>query len=65
ARRSILLLDDILSALDARTEQLVVDRLLSSNGMLRRMGITVALITHSGSLYFSELTLQYPDCNPI
>ncbi|ROV98723.1 hypothetical protein VMCG_06796 [Cytospora schulzeri] len=40
-------LDDVLSALDARTEKLVFERLLSKDGLLRRLGATVVLITHA------------------
>lgn len=47
ARESILMLDDVLSALDARTEHKVVDRLLSRNGLLRQLGSTVVLVTHA------------------
>jgi len=47
ARADIILLDDILSALDGRTEQLVVSRLLGHQGMLRRLGTTILLVTHS------------------
>ncbi|EED18831.1 multidrug resistance protein, putative [Talaromyces stipitatus ATCC 10500] len=47
ARRQIVVLDDILSALDSKTERLVVDRLLGPNGILKKLGATVILVTHS------------------
>ncbi|KAE9373193.1 putative multidrug resistance protein [Stipitochalara longipes BDJ] len=47
ARRDIVVLDDVLSALDARTEQTVVDRLLGESGLFRQLGTTVLLVTHS------------------
>lgn len=47
ARMDIVLLDDVLSALDAKTEKLVVEKLLSPKGIFRDLGTTVVLITHS------------------
>ncbi|CDM37008.1 hypothetical protein DTO013E5_7172 [Penicillium roqueforti] len=47
ARRSIILLDDVLSALDQKTEALVVDRLFGEQGLLRRLQTTILLVTHS------------------
>ena len=47
ARRDTVLLDDVLSALDSKTEQLVVDRLLGAEGLFRKLGTTVLLITHT------------------
>ncbi|CZR69716.1 related to multidrug resistance protein [Phialocephala subalpina] len=46
-RQSLLLLDDIFSALDAKTETLVFDRLFSESGRLRQLGPTVILATHA------------------
>lgn len=48
SRHKILVLDDILSAIDARTEALIVDRLLSKSGLLTRLGSTTVLATHAG-----------------
>ena len=42
-----MVLDDVLSALDAQTESRIVDRLLGENGLLRSIGVTVFLITHT------------------
>ena len=53
ARPDIIILDDALSALDARTEQMVVDRLLGKSGLFRQLGTTVVLFTHSGEKLFS------------
>lgn len=36
-----------MSALDGTTEQLIVTRLLGEHGLLRRLGATVILVTHS------------------
>lgn len=47
ARASLVVLDDTLSALDARTEKLVFDRLLSKTGLFQQLGATVILVTHS------------------
>ena len=42
-----MLLDDTLSALDRKTEDLVVERLLSRNGLFKKLGTTVVLVTHA------------------
>ncbi|THC99810.1 hypothetical protein EYZ11_000740 [Aspergillus tanneri] len=47
ARAPLVLLDDTLSALDARTEKLVFDRLLSKTGLFQQLGATVILVTQS------------------
>jgi len=47
AKPDIVLLDDVLSALDSKTEKLVVDRLLGPDGLFRKLKSTVVLITHS------------------
>lgn len=47
ARADIVLFDDVLSALDAKTERLVVDRLLGPKGLLRKLESTVLLVTHA------------------
>jgi ABC-type multidrug transport system fused ATPase/permease subunit len=41
-------LDDILSAIDSKTETLVVERLFGKSGLLRRLGSTIILATHAG-----------------
>ncbi|KAM5453644.1 hypothetical protein McanCB56680_002853 [Microsporum canis] len=46
-RYDIILLDDVLSALDQKTEALVVERLLGPQGLLRKLRITALLVTHS------------------
>jgi ATP-binding cassette subfamily C (CFTR/MRP) protein 1 len=47
AKPNIVFLDDVLSALDSKTEKLVVDRLLGPNGLFRKLKTTVVLITYS------------------
>lgn len=47
ARKDVVALDDVLSALDARTGKLVFERLLSKDGLLRRLGATIILVTHA------------------
>ncbi|KAM5475676.1 hypothetical protein MauCBS54593_001368 [Microsporum audouinii] len=46
-RYDIILLDDVLSALDQKTEALVVERLLGPQGLLQKLRITALLVTHS------------------
>ncbi|GIJ86756.1 hypothetical protein Asppvi_005651 [Aspergillus pseudoviridinutans] len=47
ARAPLVVLDDTLSALDARTERVIFDRLLSKTGLFQQLGSTVILVTHS------------------
>jgi ATP-binding cassette subfamily C (CFTR/MRP) protein 1 len=47
ARKPIALFDDIFSGLDAKNEARVFARVFGPNGLLRRNGTTVALVTHS------------------
>ena len=47
SRLDILLLDDVLSALDAKTESLVAEKVLGPQGLTRKLGTTVILVTHS------------------
>ncbi|KUJ13347.1 putative multidrug resistance protein [Mollisia scopiformis] len=46
-RFEIVLLDDVLSALDSNTEAQVVSRLLTPTGLFRKLGTTIVLATHS------------------
>lgn len=48
AKNRIILLDDTFSALDGETERHVFANLLGSNGILRRHGITIVLVSSSG-----------------
>ncbi|KAK9771968.1 putative ABC transporter [Seiridium cardinale] len=47
SKPEIIILDDVLSALDLKTEAQVVEMLIGPKGLLRRQGMTVILITHS------------------
>ncbi|KAH0367288.1 P-loop containing nucleoside triphosphate hydrolase protein, partial [Aureobasidium melanogenum] len=47
ARTAVVMLDDIFSALDAKTEQLVFERLFSERGVFRKNNTTVILATHA------------------
>lgn len=47
ARRDIMLLDDVLSALDVNTEEVIIHRLLGPRGLLRKFDTTVLLVSHS------------------
>jgi ABC-type multidrug transport system fused ATPase/permease subunit len=49
ARKKIILLDDVLSALDIKTANLVLNRLLGEEGVLRKLQITVVLVSHAGN----------------
>jgi ABC-type glutathione transport system ATPase component len=44
----MIILDDVLSALDATTEGNIFAKLLGPKGMLKSLGTTVLLISHMG-----------------
>jgi ATP-binding cassette, subfamily C (CFTR/MRP), member 1 len=50
ARKKIVLLDDVLGALDFKTANLVFDRLLSKEGILRKLQSTIILVSHAGTM---------------
>lgn len=45
----MIILDDVLSALDATTEGQIVDRLIGPKGLFKELGTTVLLITHAST----------------
>lgn len=47
ARKDVILLDDIFSGLDADTEERIFMRLFSRQGLFRKLGTTVLLVTHA------------------
>ncbi|RDW57444.1 hypothetical protein BP6252_13782 [Coleophoma cylindrospora] len=47
SRQQVLILDDVFSGLDAISEDRIFSRLLGKNGLLRRLGTTVTLVTHA------------------
>ncbi|POS72247.1 hypothetical protein DHEL01_v209361 [Diaporthe helianthi] len=51
ARCEILILDDPFSALDGNTQSTIVDNLLGTNGLFKRMGTTVFLVTNTASYF--------------
>ncbi|KAH0165268.1 P-loop containing nucleoside triphosphate hydrolase protein, partial [Aureobasidium melanogenum] len=62
SRRSMVLLDDVLSGLDTRTERLVFNRVLGPQGLLRKMKSTVVLATHAiGWLRYADTVLVIED----
>lgn len=46
ARADIVILDDVLSALDSKTKKAVVENLLGKEGLLKKLKSTVVLVTH-------------------
>ena len=48
SRKELLILDDVLSGLDAKTEDTVFHALLGREGLLRRAGMTIVLVTSDG-----------------
>lgn len=55
SRHDIALLDDVMSALDAETQEMIIQRLLSRDGIFRQLGTTVVLTTHNCMLFSRPL----------
>ncbi|KAJ5642139.1 hypothetical protein N7490_006139 [Penicillium lividum] len=47
SRKEVIMLDDVFSGLDADTEERIFMKLLSRQGLLRKLGTTVLLATHA------------------
>ncbi|THY33684.1 putative ABC transporter [Aureobasidium pullulans] len=47
ARKELILLDDVFSALDVNTVEVIIRRLLGQNGLLPKLRSTVIIVTHS------------------
>lgn len=60
ARRDIMLLDDTMSALDVKTQALIIKNLFSKGGILRQLGTTVVWATHSSKHILSSVKIK-PD----
>ncbi|KAJ6020781.1 multidrug resistance-associated protein [Penicillium herquei] len=52
ARRKLLLLDDIFSALDRETKTNIISRLFGADGLVRKANLTVILVTHESHRLF-------------
>lgn len=50
SRRSIILMDDVLSALDRPTQRHIIDALFKPSGLCRQHGTTVVIATHTSKL---------------
>ncbi|KAH7420082.1 putative multidrug resistance protein, partial [Cadophora sp. MPI-SDFR-AT-0126] len=47
ARKSVVVLDDVLSAIDGKTEALIAERLFGASGLFKKLGCSVILATHA------------------
>ncbi|KAE8137329.1 ABC transporter-like protein [Aspergillus pseudotamarii] len=63
ARKSLLLLDDSFSGLDTTSQSLIDSRLFGPTGLLRKVGCTVVLATHSRRYLNSADTVLVLDKN--
>ncbi|KAL1301466.1 hypothetical protein AAFC00_005715 [Neodothiora populina] len=62
SRKRLMLLDDILSGLDTRTEQRVWKRVLGPTGLLKTLGCTVLFATHAiGWIQFADYVICIAD----
>lgn len=50
ARKQIAIFDDVLSGLDAGTEELVFNNLFGRDGLLKKTNTISILVTHAGEL---------------
>lgn len=57
-RASIILLDDIFSALDKRTSDTVAESLFSREGLFRKLDITIILVTHAGKCLLPKYNIE-------
>lgn len=63
ARRDVVILDDVLSGIDASTEDHIFHNLIGPGGLLRQIGSTIVLASSSGMLCFylrNHLQLTLP-----
>lgn len=51
SRKRFVILDDILSGLDAETEEQLFSAVLGPKGLLRKLGTTVVFATNAGEIY--------------
>ncbi|KAJ6006036.1 multidrug resistance-associated protein [Penicillium sp. IBT 35674x] len=64
ARKELVLLDDVLSALDRKTKAAIMGRLFGVDGLLRRISSTVVLVTHEvENLSYADQVLVISDGN--
>jgi ATP-binding cassette subfamily C (CFTR/MRP) protein 1 len=61
-RPQLFVLDDVLSALDKITENLVFDRLFGTNGLIKKMGSAVILATQNGQYLPDKLLNSFYTC---
>lgn len=50
SKRKVVILDDVMSGLDAETENVLFNNIFGQNGLLRREDITVVLATNAGMM---------------
>jgi ATP-binding cassette, subfamily C (CFTR/MRP), member 1 len=68
SRNDIVILDDVLSALDGKTQTMVAEQLLGRQGIFRKLKTTVVLVTHASKLppvpYIQLLLSRYSPVPP-
>lgn len=52
SKKTLLVLDDIFSEIDLATLDLIVERVFSPNGLVRQLGMTVILATHTSRFHY-------------
>lgn len=57
ARADLVILDDVLSALDAKTKKTVVENLLGKDGLFKKLKSTVLLVTHECKYFLLRFTV--------
>ncbi|EED13629.1 ATP-binding cassette transporter, putative [Talaromyces stipitatus ATCC 10500] len=62
SRSEMVLLDDILSALDPKTVRIITQRVFGKTGLFRKLGTTVVLVTRETAL-FSQADIVYTVSN--
>lgn len=63
SRADIILLDDILGALDTKTQATIMSRLFGEAGILRKLQTTVVLVTHARQSSQTHMTAHFVDAD--
>lgn len=58
SRAKLLVLDDVLSAVDWQTAKAIFERVFGKEGLCRRLGISVLMTTHSSRSYIRNIKLM-------
>jgi ABC-type transport system involved in cytochrome bd biosynthesis fused ATPase/permease subunit len=61
SRKEMIFLDDVMSGLDASTEDILFNNLFGEKGLLRASGTTVVFATNAGTFQHSLTGIKFAD----